>query len=51
MSLHGALREFANTLKEWHYLIGGFASGLTVGLLLAVYLAIQLAKANRDNNE
>jgi hypothetical protein len=30
----GAVEEFADTFKEWHYLTGGYAAGVVSGVLL-----------------
>lgn len=49
MSLHGALREFANTFKEWHYIVSSFFSGAVFGFSVAVYLTIRLLRAVRRN--
>jgi len=27
-----ALTQFASTFREWHYLLGGFAAGVLVGI-------------------
>lgn len=45
------IEEFASTFREWHYLVNGFASGLILGFLLAVYLALKVVEANRDNSQ
>lgn len=38
MAPENAIEQFANTYKEWHYLVGGFSMGFLVGtVLMAVY--------------
>lgn len=51
MSIHGALREFANTMKEWHYIVSSFFTGAIVGFSVAIWLVSRLIEANRDNSE
>jgi len=41
------LNEFASTFKEWHYLVGGGATGFVLGFAAAVYLIIRLFRAER----
>lgn len=36
--------QFANTFKEWHYLVNGFASGLIVGFLVGVYVTYKILR-------
>lgn len=36
MMPNGAVHEFANTFKEWHYFIGGFALGFVLGLTVGL---------------
>lgn len=33
-----AADEFANTWREWHYFVGGFAVGWTLGLIAGLTL-------------
>lgn len=36
MPPENAVDEFANTFKEWHYLVGG-ASGMAIAVLVAMF--------------
>lgn len=35
-TLWKGIGEFASTFREWHYLVGGFALGVVVGVRLAL---------------
>lgn len=36
--------EFANTFREWHYLVNGFATGVIVGFFVGVYITWKLLR-------
>lgn len=44
-----AKEQFANTFKEWHYLVNGFASGVIVGFLVGVYVTYKLLRTRARN--
>ena len=45
----GAVDEFANTFKEWHYFVGGFALGFVAGVVFGSVLASILTAITYDN--
>lgn len=51
MTIHDALREFANTTEEWHYIVSSFFTGAIVGFGIAIWFMIQILRANRDNSQ
>jgi multisubunit Na+/H+ antiporter MnhB subunit len=40
-------REFASTFREWHYLVGGGATGFVVGVVAVVYVLVRLERRRR----
>lgn len=41
-------KEFASTLKEWHYIVSSFFTGAILGFFLAIYVMLRMLRRLRS---